>query len=755
MSGLLLVGTVGQRQDASPGTSFAVTTTVDIPEGALLTLAIASKGGGTSVDHVSATGLGTLTRRAYQEEPLGGFGDTIAVSHWDGTAAALIPSGTVLTITFDANPQRVEAVLSAWTGDEDGATVAFEDIAETASQSNAPSVEQAVTGADGVAWIGLGVSDHAASAVTVNPDWSDTFTKYAYASDLVLWGQYRNLEQEDVTWATTLSSSYYWAALLAAYRVTPPPPPPLPEGTRQFEADFESETFGVTGASTARRPDAVGFDYRLARAMGPVNLEDVSEGLEARAWRARSFLSEEGDGAVYLQRANNTNTDWEPEVELFTFSAPAMEELGLAFTADGRPVIVGERATGTDGAPEVHLYWYDPRYPAWRFQNLGAGRTPRCVNDYFPSTLSAHVCPPEVDVQVVYLKPGTGLIRLEESSYFATEFATPLAYADTRYLQDFFKTTRHRLVVLYADRTALSGTWEFHRLESVPAADSELLRPEFIAWTSPSLFDAGGSLSRTPDDAVTMTSEILRVRTKNAVDAIEIQATSDWPTGTGVVFGEQNQEVDGGFGALGFHDFSFDITHGQGILHPFGFRARTRKTVAGQTCYSPWSYLLLLPEWPVPTGSDVFVNCDRDLLIDVPAYQVAYGDYQKLVEIEKNTDVSARDDGRPFVCTDGDAITAADTLPGGTYGGWSFVGGERNFGASYPVITHIQNYSYRVRTYRAVDFWDEDGHYAGTVVGPAYFSGGAGAPPPYGTVDYQYPRNFPNDAGLWPDVPVP
>lgn len=142
---------------------------------------------------------------------------------------------------------------------------------------------------------------------------------------------------------------------------------------REFQEDFETPLHTVSHASTLRRPDAISLDYLQAAAPGPDQLADVSLGPTVRKWKIRCL----GD-TVYIARANDDNTDWEPEDVLFTFTnaiADPILELDLAFTQAGSPVVCAERPTG------IWLYWFDPTVPGNVFVLLGDGRTPRCVLD--------------------------------------------------------------------------------------------------------------------------------------------------------------------------------------------------------------------------------------------------------------------------------------------------------------------------------------------------------------------------------------
>lgn len=147
---------------------------------------------------------------------------------------------------------------------------------------------------------------------------------------------------------------------------------------REFQAEFESAAHVLDGTSTSRRPDAVSLDYLRAFSLGPVALGDDSEGIEDWIWYTRADAAN-----IYIARRNVGNTGWDAETVLFAYTGAAIDELSLAFTIEGYPVVVMERATGTAGAPEVWFVWRDPVLLSYELVLVGSGRTPRVVSDKF------------------------------------------------------------------------------------------------------------------------------------------------------------------------------------------------------------------------------------------------------------------------------------------------------------------------------------------------------------------------------------
>lgn len=226
----------------------------------------------------------------------------------------------------------------------------------------------------------------------------------------------------------------------------------------EFQAKIESaKAFIPAGLSTTIRPDALTFERRYAYSVGPKAIADVTETINSRPWYVRHE-----NNTVYIAKANDTNTAWEPESVLFTYTGPEITELDLAFEQAARAVVVCERPTGVAGAPEVWLYWYDPTLipPDFTFENKGPGRTPVCV-------LDNHEDITDSDVQVMYLKPGVGAVRLEQRDRYQTENTVPIPYNDNIYFEELAVTTGRRLAIIMSQRSPTSGRYSLRRAESL------------------------------------------------------------------------------------------------------------------------------------------------------------------------------------------------------------------------------------------------------------------------------------------------
>lgn len=760
------LGGVGSASTTSgtPFTSLVGAFTEAVEVGAMLAVRVASENKSASTGATDIhTGLADQAVNAWEkvgewsvaEDGVGEEGQTISL--WWTRVTSAIEIGHTLTATFDAATQAAGAGVDRY----DVIDPAF--IVELVGWNGAASpfgvdplsVELTVAEDEELTWLAAGA--HAESG-TVSKVYDATYTEdrpFLAVNgnnnfiNCSFWGQYRQLRSDTDSYDVSCTRNF--VLLLAAFRLVEPDPPPPEPGNREYRRDFETVGHQLDETTTDRRVDAVSWDYRTAYSTGPSALESSAGGIESHLWRARAVGNK-----VYLSREEGSG--WGDETLLTTATgAEEITELDLAFTELGKPVLVAERPTGSGGAAEVWIYFYNDHHliDAYIWQGKGAGFSPRCCSDYFPAeTLGPNVCPPEIDVQVVYMKPSVGMVRLEESDRFVAVGSTPLAWSALRRLQKMFRTDDRRLSVWYSQRNVSTGRYVVGRVDSTPYPDSLLIRPTFLNWSSPAndimrdLVGVWGQASETGD-------YFLRVETHDDVDAIEVAATADLMGGT---FDQQEQEQAGGFTAGSFHDFAFSITVGLGSCSLRAFRARTRRTVGAVTCYSPWRYTVIAASANVPAGEeDLSINCDRDLLLDVANRLndfVEHGFVEGLRDSEfsaagDNWDAAEPGSGRPGPCGETPYITTAPT-------GYWFVGGARNYGVGFPNPMYNVPYAWRMRGWTPFAFADDSGSYEGVIVGDVFTSGG-GAQTPVKDWDWpstRFPRQFPEDTGQMPVLPA-
>lgn len=261
---------------------------------------------------------------------------------------------------------------------------------------------------------------------------------------------------------------------------------------------------------------------------------------------------------------------------------------------------------------EIDIFIFDSSYS---LDVIGPGRTPRALLDYIGG------CGPPPHAQLLYLKPGTGAIRLSEEDSYVTEHGTPLGYNANYYLEDFFVTRDLRFATSYSVRNPIAGTYQLKRIDSKSLA---IPRPNFIPQVGrQDITWSQGEPWRNPPTTVVTDSWELRLDVTADCDAIEIQCRNEPPVGIHPTYPEQNQEYApvGGLHATDGHTFNVLVTHGENMMAPAYFRARTRTVKGDRTCYSGWRYLnapVMLTEAAVGTGTVTPVNCGRDVFVHPP-----------------------------------------------------------------------------------------------------------------------------------------
>lgn len=760
----------GSLSNATTGASHAPTVNAAVPVGRVLIVRAISTSeptvltAGATNHHTGVTDTvgNTYTKIGEVTKDGNGSNISVAISMWFTKVTTEIPNGSAITVAYDATYKSRLTGLVEYTLEVPESTVALAGVAVAHGTGSPLSVPLTLGEENEYTWLGCGGYGNRNYVITKDASFTNDLTEIEVDNgnfdSCTLWGQYRAVQVDTQTWAnTTPTGSIRWGMILGALTVTPPAPPAPEEGTREYQDDFETDSHAVDRVSTTRRPDAVSLDYRTAYTIGPTALEDPSAGLSVRVWRVRADVN-----AVYLARANDANTAFEPEILLTTAAGlTPIDELDVAFDEYGRIVVVAERATGSGGAAQISLYWYNPSgiTPGYEWKNVGTGRTPRCVCDCFPTTVAGvNVCPPDIDVHLFYVKSTGAVVRIEQSSGYATEVATPIPSSSFVRLQKAFRTDDRRVSLLYDQHNIVTGRHQLRRVDSVIYRDSLLTRPTFENYSSPfnDVMQAGYLAWSTPDDSLTTDNWHVRVSTSQQVDAIELETRKWFPygSGDGAIWDPHSEYAPGGgIGPGFFADFSVAIHHGfnneltKGWMDPCSFRARTRKVVDEQTCYSPWRYTIVAPSYPLVGGRatmdpqyfDDLVHCDRDAHLDLPN-RVAHYMRSGLVEGVRTSQLSARNDDRPFVC--GESVVA---LP---LDYW-FVGGERNFDPSYPFPTHKQHFHLRRRAFVNIDFTDDDGRYLVDIIGPVLETTTSGIPPTelYAWPETAFPRQFPEDDG--------
>ena len=227
-------------------------------------------------------------------------------------------------------------------------------------------------------------------------------------------------------------------------------------GIKEYQIDFATLTAIVgEGLSLTRRPDAISLDYYTSFTFGPIAQGSSIAGPHDRVWKIRHR-----NGEVLAARANVTETDYDPEVPLFTYSGVIIDELDSAFDQNARVFVCAERATGAEESPEIWFYWYNPFVADFVFENFGAGRTPRTILDN-PND------PDNSDVLVFYVNPTTNLIHYRvQREQFATEHTVPVSAVPGISLEDVGLSRGHRASILYSVHDPVAGRYTLNRIYS-------------------------------------------------------------------------------------------------------------------------------------------------------------------------------------------------------------------------------------------------------------------------------------------------
>lgn len=211
----------------------------------------------------------------------------------------------------------------------------------------------------------------------------------------------------------------------------------------EFEHEFDAIGFDKTRASTHKRPDSISFDYLTDTEIGPIELQDPSQGLLARVWRARVVESK-----LLLAKVNDEGTDYVDEIELIDLGFSDVVEIDLAFTQNGDPVVGIEREPH-----QLYIYYFDPTIPAFTVQYFGPGRNPRVLLDD-PFDI------PNSDVQVFYISDTENcVVYRQQRDRYQTEYLTPINGVGARFLEEVYRGTDLRLHLAMLERNVVTGRY--------------------------------------------------------------------------------------------------------------------------------------------------------------------------------------------------------------------------------------------------------------------------------------------------------
>lgn len=227
-------------------------------------------------------------------------------------------------------------------------------------------------------------------------------------------------------------------------------------------------------ASKERRRDSVTRDYLTAFTIGPVGLQDPTQGAIVKAWRIQLIGNE-----IRLSEAGVDS--WLNEQVLFVINdGIAVREVDLAFTQNADPVVCLEREDSN-----LWLYWFDPQLATFTLENMGPGRNPRVVlDDPFDTTDS--------DVLLFYMSDADDALvyRVQRERYDLVHL-TPLIDVGDLYLDDAVRDEKLRLHMIISSRNTVTGRYP----EGFFAGLTSKLFPRFLEVESLDIAGAGVSAS--------------------------------------------------------------------------------------------------------------------------------------------------------------------------------------------------------------------------------------------------------------------
>ena len=220
---------------------------------------------------------------------------------------------------------------------------------------------------------------------------------------------------------------------------------------REFEAEFETETHTLGGEGTTDlRPDSVAMNRLTAFSIGPIAIGDASQGARSRVWYARV---DNDLGKVFVARQSDAGTDWDAEIELFSFIG-VVDEMDMAFEQAGRPVVALQIAGN------IHLYWFNPLVSLFQLTNFDSGRTPAVLLDNPADTANS-------DVLLFYIRDASAkVVYRQQRDRYNVRYDTPYLTDSNDFIQKLIRTTDNRVAGLIVVRNTVTGRYSLDRVET-------------------------------------------------------------------------------------------------------------------------------------------------------------------------------------------------------------------------------------------------------------------------------------------------
>lgn len=179
----------------------------------------------------------------------------------------------------------------------------------------------------------------------------------------------------------------------------------------------------------------LGFKPPIVFDRGPVELNDVSRGLNAKLWKL------ELRDAFYLARQEESQIGgWRDVSHLFDPTSELDDISNVSFTFDqnGRPVVFYEVSGQIKG------YYYDGVAGEFDVWDVGGGRTPVAKLEYRRKEYL-----PDSDILLFYIRSDGHLCYRSQSDRYDTEYETGLTGFENSYLKQLDNTKDARLCLTY------------------------------------------------------------------------------------------------------------------------------------------------------------------------------------------------------------------------------------------------------------------------------------------------------------------
>lgn len=190
-------------------------------------------------------------------------------------------------------------------------------------------------------------------------------------------------------------------------------------------------------SSILKRPPYVSFDYLTAFDIGPVEIQDTSEGINSYVWKAFVLNGKE----IWVDRANAFNTAWRNNPIKIYEHPEDIWELSFTFDQAGNPFFAFSSGTS------IFLEYMDGDTNLRVTRNIAEGKSPVCCLDERRPELSNIS-----DVIVFYVDSiDDEIVYLYQRDLYNVKYNTGITDTAGIYLEDLGMAGGYRLKLTYLD----------------------------------------------------------------------------------------------------------------------------------------------------------------------------------------------------------------------------------------------------------------------------------------------------------------